>query len=915
MINKQLNNLKVFEAFSGYGSQSIALDNIGLEHDVVAISEIDPDAIIAYAAIKGCNLNEDLDVDIDTARDILKEKNVGWDFQKQKSSITRMKKDKLKKLYNADKFSKNLGDVSMIETNKVPEHDLLTYSFPCFIEGTLVLTNDGYKEIENITSEDYVLTHTNKYQKVLKPMVNKANHIYKLSAMTSEDIYVTEEHPYYVRKLERKWDNSKRRSVRIFNDPEWKKVKDLDKSYYVGSAINTKSELPKWDGIEYRGSYGHSVKKENLIELFENSNFWWLVGRFIGDGWTREYKGTQSNNSKRHDERVVICCAKEELNEITEVLNRLPLKYNVAEEKAIYKIHIVNKEFTRYLYQFGKGASNKHLTQDIINLPINLLKSFIEGYISSDGYITKNGYIKISSVSNKLIYDISQCIMKVYKRPISVYKTKRKKTCIIEGRVVNQKDTYTVAFKKEVKKQDKAFYENGYIWSPINNIEKLEYDGLVYNMEVENDNSYVVQNIIVHNCTDVSVAGKGEGLKRNSGTRSGLLWECEKIIQAKKPKFLLMENVKNLIGKKFKSDFDRWCRWLEEQGYTNYYDVLNAKRFGVPQNRERVFMISILGDHKPYEFPKGFPLRYKLKDFLEHEVEEKYYLSEEIQNRFKMKNQGSNIIGTTAPDFRTIGQRDLVYGQEGTMGALVATDYKQPKQIIEFDEELKPERLGGVFDEDDGTRHQAGSIWNKDAISPTLDTMQGGWRQPLVTEENKVIINGEEVELPTVASSRGRNPDNPSDRRAGIHLEQRLEPNISGISNTITTVHKDNYVLEIDDRQNFEFKQSGENVIGEMGGDLWEKRHEQARRVYDIDTVAPTIPTAQGGGVHPKILEGNNYRIRKLTPKECFLLMGLSLENISKIDSANISDSQKYKLAGNSIVVSCLEHIFKKLLE
>jgi site-specific DNA-cytosine methylase len=285
-----------------------------------------------------------------------------------------------------------------------------------------------------------------------------------------------------------------------------------------------------------------------------------------------------------------------------------------------------------------------------------------------------------------------------------------------------------------------------------------------------------------------------------------------------------MENVKNLIGKKFKADFDSWCTWLEEQGYTNYYSVLNSKMFGVPQNRERVFMISIIGEHEPYEFPQGFPLQYKLKDFLQPQVEEKYYLSDEIQSRFKFQSQGSNVIGTTAPDFRTIGQRDLVYGPDGNMGALVATDYKQPKQVIESLEVDKPVRLGGVFDEENGTRHQAGSVYDKDGISPTIDTGQGGWRQPLITEDTYVI----------------------------------------------------------NENETFTYNHSGNNVIGEMGGSLWDSRHESIRRVYDTETIAPSITSCQGGGTHPEVLtESIEYNGQNVELPVCVASRGRNPTNPS----------------------------------
>ena len=513
-------------------------------------------------------------------------------------------------------------------------------------------------------------------------------------------------------------------------------------------------------------------------------------------------------------------------------------------------------------------------------------------------------------------------------------------------------------------------------------------------------------------CQDLSVAGKQKGL--GEGTRSGLLYECEKVIEHCRPKYLLLENVKNLVGKKFKADFDKWLEYLEGLGYTNYWKVLNAKNYGVPQNRERVFVVSILGEHEPFEFPKPIPLDKCIADILEEQVDDKYYLSEEIQKRFKITNQNKNIIGTTKPDFRTIGQRDLVYNKEGIMGALVATDYKQPKQIAE-----KPVLIGGIGEKNFGKQYRQGNrvydsngiamcltsqpvgnaggnsylykvdeinqvgmldikgneqirrVYGDNGISPTLNTMQGGNRQPkiiteyiqqevkvrkyevdieelkktlkeakekagitikeiadtlevnkttvehwfrndncfsipdeniwhslkellnittdkfdkaltefeikyneydmsnrvyhengisptlTVTGENgaKKIIhyNNKEIELPCIGASRGRNPENPSSRVAGEPTEQRLEINTNGTSNTITTVQKDNYAIQTD------------------------------------------------------------FKIRKLTPRECFRLMGMRDDDIDKIQEAGISNTQQYKLAGNSIVVDVLEAIFKNL--
>ena len=285
------------------------------------------------------------------------------------------------------------------------------------------------------------------------------------------------------------------------------------------------------------------------------------------------------------------------------------------------------------------------------------------------------------------------------------------------------------------------------------------------------------------------------GSEHIKSTTSGVLYEVERLlVEAKKygelPKYLCLENVKNLVGKKFITNFEEWIKRLEALGYNTYWEVINAKDCGVPQNRERVFAFSIRKDidNRTFTFPRPFDLGVRLKDVLEDKVEDKYYLSEDVQKRFHITDPTfeKNIIGSTAPEFRTIGVRDLVYKQESIVGALIATDYKQPKQIL----------------------------------------------------DNEINMLG---------------------------------------------------LLPI-------------------------KGNEQVRRVYDPDGVSPTLNTMQGGNRQPKVQE-STYRIRKLTPTECFLLMGFTKEDVDKTRTLGMSDSSLYKQAGNSIVTNCItllaQHLYK----
>lgn len=147
-------------------------------------------------------------------------------------------------------------------------------------------------------------------------------------------------------------------------------------------------------------------------------------------------------------------------------------------------------------------------------------------------------------------------------------------------------------------------------------------------------------------CTDISNAGLQKGLSEGSGTRSGLLWECRKAIEAKMPKYLMMENVKALLSEKFKPEFYKWRDYLVSLGYESYTKIINATECGVPQNRERVFMVSILGDHKPFHFPEPIVLEKRLKDVLEDDVDRKYFLSDKAIVGFLKHNENHEAKGT-----------------------------------------------------------------------------------------------------------------------------------------------------------------------------------------------------------------------------------------------------------------------------
>lgn len=282
------------------------------------------------------------------------------------------------------------------------------------------------------------------------------------------------------------------------------------------------------------------------------------------------------------------------------------------------------------------------------------------------------------------------------------------------------------------------------------------------------------------------------GLKPDSGTRSSLLWENIRLLKRAKddgtlPKYLMFENVKNLVSKKFIDDFNNLLEVLDELGFNSYWKVFNAKDCGVPQNRERVFVISIRKDidNGTYDFPKPFDTGIRLKDILDKEVDEKYYLSDKAINYItdpKRVNKWTQIL---SKDSNYAKSALTAKGNTNWTGNFIKDDTNIIKQVGNY----RP-------DSNKFSNPQTGRIYSSDYISPTLNTMQGGDRQPKVTD-----------------------------------------------------------------------------------------------------------------------FADNNFRVRKLTPNECWKLMGLAEEDCTNAKNIGVADSQLYKQAGNGIVTNCVEllaeHLYK----
>lgn len=325
-------------------------------------------------------------------------------------------------------------------------------------------------------------------------------------------------------------------------------------------------------------------------------------------------------------------------------------------------------------------------------------------------------------------------------------------------------------------------------------------------------------------CQDFSQAGLMRGGEEGSGTRSSLLWEVKRAIEVLQPRYLLMENVKNLVSKNFIGLFNDWLKVLEEYGYENRWQVLNAKDFDVPQNRERVFVVSAKDGLAGFGFPRKEELKKRLRDVLETDVDEKYYLSAEQVGKILEHCDRKQLERCGfEPGFKTPDE----------VSPTLTTYYKRRQTDTYIVEEVC-----GLS----RSRDKSGKVVKRN-LNPYVNCLHTGIGGHC--RENMEVFVTEVV----AGALRGRGS-------TGQYV-QKLELNEEGVTNTLTSVEKDNLIVE-------------------YGGRL--------------------------------------VRIRRLTPREAFRLMDMDECNIDKIMSAGISNAQMYKMAGNSIVVEPMFRIFRNLL-
>ena len=364
-------------------------------------------------------------------------------------------------------------------------------------------------------------------------------------------------------------------------------------------------------------------------------------------------------------------------------------------------------------------------------------------------------------------------------------------------------------------------------------------------------------------CTDLSLAGKEAGADKGSGTRSSLMWNSVEIFKHCKPKIILWENVKNLLSKKHKHNFDAYIEDLNNLGYVSYYKVLNAKDFGIPQNRERVFTISIRNDiNKEFKFPEPFDNGIRLKDLLEKEVDEKYYINtekaEKLIQEFKSTNKKTLNINPSGKGMNGVVRNDEIAstvttnkgeGQKVVIPCITPDRLEKRQNGRRFKEDGEPmftltsQDRHGVLETN--TLNFIGGIGEKDIVGDNKSLSRNYPQGNRIYDANNIACsqtaNGGGIGGKTGLYLVG-NLDGKYEQSNRVYSEEGIAPTImSNSRKTCTGGYNSPKIMQI--------------------GMLDIKGNEQIRRVYNEEGLSPTLNTMQGGNTQPKIL----YKVKQAT--------------------------------------------------
>ena len=505
-------------------------------------------------------------------------------------------------------FMKHYGDVSEMDGGKIEPVDIITFGSPCFPEGTLVLTEEGYLPIEEVTVGMKVLTHKGRWRTVTaagakfgETVVLKGNH-YGLECTPNHPIYSSGE-----RKIRPRLGNGKRgERIQLTDEKRWIPAGDMKNQLW---AVPRFAEPLPVASPEYTCSHRQKIMPPLSEDLF------YFIGRWLGDGWVCIGQRSGRPEGQRYG-KIFLCDSEDKSEELRRIVEKMSGNYTVSCEKGVVRYSFVSQVFAEWLTDnFGRYAHGKTMPGWVFGLPEHFRQAILNGLLDSDGYRVKENHWRISTVSKRLAESV-RLLAEIQGYSTTVFRFETAKTKVIEGRLVNQRDVYSVAITANGKRAHLTDGLHG--WYRVRSVQPTGRTSVVYNITVDEDNSYVADGVVVHNCQDMSIAGRREGLE---GSRSGLFYQAVRIIKemrcatnGKYPRYIVWENVPGAFssckGEDFRCVLESICRIADEtlsvplaekwlpagnivgDTFSVAWRVLDAQYWGVPQRRKRIFLVA-----------------------------------------------------------------------------------------------------------------------------------------------------------------------------------------------------------------------------------------------------------------------------------------------------------------------------------
>ena len=508
-------------------------------------------------------------------------------------------------------------DIHEVKANEIPNCDIMMGGFPCFTEDALVATKDGLKNIDQVAEGELVLTREGDFKPVTKTMQKEADVLYNLKVEGKIPVNVTANHPILTRHKTKEWSSETKKSVTIISEPEWTEVTDLEKGDLV--LINPYQE-------------------DSSIKISDTDL--WLLGCYL----------SRSYYDETNKEQSIFYVDSEQTEEFEKHLTGYDYTKSEMSDNPdclIYKIN--NQSLLELVSQVKQDKREKEIPTFIFQLSIKQKQFLIDGICFGQFNETKKNYEYIA-FSEKLATGFANLIELTLHKGVSISE---------------KRGIYKVQWAKEVSSRTHSHILDGQFWKPIKSIKKLDEGDMVYNLEVADSHTYVVNGFCVHNCQAFSVSGYQKGFDDPRGT---LFFEMLRLIKAKRPRVVFCENVKNLVTHDHNNTFRVIREALVKNNYFVKWKVLNSKDYGnIPQNRERIYIVAFRNktDFDCFSFPEPIKLTTSLRDVIAYDKDasDKYYYN---QNNFA----GYKILDHDAKNANHVYQWRRVYVRENKSGVV-----------------------------------------------------------------------------------------------------------------------------------------------------------------------------------------------------------------------------------------------------